>query len=359
MPFRRFFHHPLLRFSRRRVWIFVALVSWSVPLGLYNWFGSRFWSDWRIWLPTMLFVYGLCILLLIIQDTVIFRILKRFPDIRQTFIRIGLEFLVFLSTIAASLLVPYYTFQLIPYLNFQPAGLDVTNLWLATCTVILYIGLYEGLYSLTKWKENSLQAEAYKREVLLNQLDVLKNQINPHFLFNSLNALSSLISEAPEQAEQYVDEMARVYRYLLQTNENTLTTLDKELDFIRSYYHLLKMRYQAGVSLSIAVSETYQTHQLPPLTLQLLVENTVKHNRVQSGKPLRIQIETTPDGWLRVRNNLQRKTIRVASNRVGLTNITAKYRLLGAAEPVIEETDGYFTVTLPLLTQLPVQSVST
>ncbi|WP_205880569.1 sensor histidine kinase [Larkinella terrae] len=339
----------MLQFSKRRIWIFMALVSWSVPLGLYNWFGDRFFSDWRIWLPTSLFAYLVCLLLLIIQENLIFRIMKRFPEIRQTLIRIGLEFLVFLSIIGASTLVPFYTFQFIPFLDFHPASMAANNLWLGTCTIILFIGLYEGLYSLERWKENSVQAEIYKREVLLNQLDVLKNQINPHFLFNSLNALSSLISEEPQQAEKYVDEMARVYRYLLQTNENNLTTLENEVDFIKSYYHLLKMRYQAGVSLDIAVSAHYHDRQLPPLTLQLLVENAVKHNRVQANKPLHIQIALTPDGWLQVRNNLQAKNVRVLSNKVGLTNINAKYRLLGEPEPIISDQGGFFTVTLPLL----------
>ncbi|RAK00501.1 histidine kinase [Larkinella arboricola] len=349
MPFRRIFQHPLLRFSKRRIWIFVALVSWSAPIGIYNWMGDRYLSDWRIWLPTTAFAYTVCMTLLVVQESLIFRIMKRFPQIRQTLTRIVLEFLVFLTTIGASTLIPFYTFQAIPYLNFHPDKLATNNLWLGTCTIILFIGLYEGLYSLTKWKENSLQAEAYKREVLLNQLDVLKNQINPHFLFNSLNALSSLISEEPKQAEEYVDELAKGYRYLLQTNENTLTTLENELTFIQSYYHLLKMRHGTGVTLTLDVPPAYHDRQLPPLSLQLLVENAVKHNRILAGKPLQIQIELTPEHGLRVRNNLQRKTTRVASNRVGLTNIVAKYRLLGQAEPTIVEQDGFFTVTLPLL----------
>ncbi|WP_460674466.1 sensor histidine kinase [Larkinella ripae] len=339
----------MLRFSKRRIWIFVALVSWSAPLGIYNWFGDRFFSDWRIWLSTTVFAYVVCLTLLVVQENLIFRIMKRFPEIRQTLTRIVLEFLVFLATISASTLIPFYTYQHVEFLNFHPEQIATNNLWLAACTIILFIGLYEGLYSLTKWKENSLQAEIYKREVLLNQLDVLKNQINPHFLFNSLNALSSLISEDARQAEQYVDEMARVYRYLLQTNENTLTSLENELDFIQSYYHLLKMRYGAGVLLTIDVPGDFLPRQLPPLTLQLLVENAVKHNRVQATNPLQIRIELTPDGWLRVRNNVQRKTTKVLSNQVGLNNIAAKYRLLDESEPRITEQDGFFIVTLPLL----------
>ncbi|KAA9356354.1 sensor histidine kinase [Larkinella humicola] len=277
-------------------------------------------------------------------------IVLRFPEISQTPTRIVLEFVVFSTAIASSTSLLFFAFRTIPFFNFHTIYFwPTTNLWLAVCSTLLFIGFYECYYTLTKWRENSLQAEAYKREVLLNQLDVLKNQINPHFLFNSLNSLSSLISEEPRQAEQFVDEMARVYRYLLQTNEKNLTILKNELDFIRSYYHLLTMRYQSGVSLTIDVSTDYHTRRLPPLTLQLLVENAVKHNRVQASKPLKIRIGTTPEGWLEVRNNLQPKTIRVPSNKVGLTNIAAKYRLLGELEPVISDQDGHFTVILPLL----------
>jgi len=122
------------------------------------------------------------------------------------------------------------------------------------------------------------------------QMRALQAQISPHFLFNSLNSLSSLIADEPEKAERFVDEMSSVYRYLLGSNEGELTTLRAELAFLRSYYHLLKTRYGRGIELDVAVSEARQHDLLPPLTLQLLVENAVKHNVVAAETPLSTSI---------------------------------------------------------------------
>ena len=145
-----------------------------------------------------------------------------------------------------------------------------------------------------------------------------------------------------------------MYRYLLQTNDQPLTTLEQELDFIRAYFHLLQMRFGSSVALNIDVAQQYAGCLLPPLTLQLLVENAVKHNVILASRPLHIEILTTSDGCLLVSNNLQKKTIRpelarLESTQVGLSNIRAKYQLLAQPEPIIQPGPTSFTVILPLL----------
>lgn len=348
--FRRLFRLPFVNVPTQSIWIFLGLVSWTVPLGNYVWLGSRYFEDWRIFLIASASAYLVCLSLLVAQTAIIRWITNRYPEISQTTKRMALEFPVFFILTLVTEFSAFYLYQTIPFFNFYPTrSTQITIFWIGLGSNIISLCMYELYYTLNKWRENSLQAEAYKREALLNQLDVLKNQVNPHFLFNSLNSLSSLISEEPQQAEQFVDELAKVYRYLLQTNEGNLTTLDKELLFIESYYYLLKTRHQQGVQLTIDVTPDFHAQLLPPLTLQLLVENAVKHNRVQANQPLQITIDTTPEGWLRVQNNLQPKSIRMASNQVGLSNITAKYRLLDQPEPIITDTDGHFTVSLPLL----------
>lgn len=183
----------------------------------------------------------------------------------------------------------------------------------------------------------------------------LQSQVNPHFLFNSLNSLSSISEENPQQATEYVDELSSEYRYLLRAGEQELTTLSIELSFIQSYFHLLKTRYGSSVRPELAVAEGCHDALIPPLTLQLLVENAVKHNRALPEEPLTIRIRTTEDGQLVVENNLQRRNVRVDSNGVELSNITDKYRLLnrfnldGPIILLIEEIEGWFRVTLPLL----------
>lgn len=227
----------------------------------------------------------------------------------------------------------------------------------------IILAIYEAQYLFRKWKAVTVESEQLKREHVQTQLDSLKNQVNPHFLFNSLNSLSSLIEEDEAKAQLFVNELARVYRYLLQSNERELTDLKSELSFIKAYFFLLKTRFGDGICLDIQVSEAAQQAMIPPLTLQLLVENAVKHNIVSTARPLNISIYTKVKNesvaangvWreeeeiLVVSNNLQAKTVTVALNRLGLANIDAKYRLLAGKKPIIQQTETTFSVILPLL----------
>ncbi|WP_229365714.1 sensor histidine kinase [Fibrisoma montanum] len=197
--------------------------------------------------------------------------------------------------------------------------------------------------------EAELAVRRLEQEKMAVQLRALQGQVNPHFLFNSLNTLSSLIDDSPRQAGEFVDELSSVYRYLLRANDNPLITLRDELDFIRSYYHLLQTRHGKGIDLRIAVDDRFLDTQLPPLTLQLLVENAVKHNVVLPDQPLTIAIATNPDGQLVVQNNLQRKASRVLSNGIGLSNILTQYRMLGQGLPTVHDGSGEFVVILPLV----------
>ncbi len=194
------------------------------------------------------------------------------------------------------------------------------------------------------------------------ELAYLKAQVNPHFLFNSLNSLSALIGIDPARAEVFVDQLATVYRYLLQSNRSGpdavahanltasgLATAADELAFIRSYSYLLQTRFGDGFTLCIDVESAYLGYQLPALTLQLLVENAIKHNVASVRKPLRVEILSLPGAKLQVRNNLQRKQTGVLSNGIGLSNIQTKYSMLGQPAPIIQADAAHFTVVVPLI----------
>ncbi|MFN8347332.1 MAG: histidine kinase [Spirosomataceae bacterium] len=213
----------------------------------------------------------------------------------------------------------------------------------------IYYAFYEGSYLFQQWKQDYVEKEELEKVNLRRQLSSLQLQINPHFLFNSFNTLSSLISESPKQAEEFVEEMSSVYRYLLRDNEQNLTTLATELEFISSYFLLLQTRHGKGLTLTTKVDKRLLNCQLPPLTLQLLVENAVKHNVVLAEQPLHISIETDTQHRLTVCNNLQHRKVRAVSNGVGLSNILAKYEMLGLAAPVIQDDGLRFTVLLPLM----------
>ena len=334
-------------------WHFLLLFPWFIPLITYWVVGERYWSDGWVFLTATALNLTIAATCLVTVDELTQWVISHYPNLDRTWQRIWRLLLVFMLVTPFFILggiTLYDHFHLFGY-HHNPAS-TVQVLLVNMAANLLSVGIDESVYSLNKWRENTLEKEQLKKINLQSQFESLKSQVNPHFLFNSLNSLSSLIADEPDKAEQFVDEMAKVYRYLLQTNEGELTTLDTELAFIQSYYHLLKTRYGAGIRLEVAVDKPYKIYQLPPLTLQMLVENAVKHNVIHVGKPLLIEIRTTDTGQLLVRNNLQRKTGRIASNQVGLTNIAAKYRLLAQTDPVVSAEDDQFTVLLPLLNPL-------
>ncbi|NUQ82590.1 MAG: histidine kinase [Bacteroidetes bacterium] len=181
------------------------------------------------------------------------------------------------------------------------------------------------------------------------QVDALKSQINPHFLFNSFSTLLGLIEEKSEKAGPFVQELSNVYRYILLSKDKNLTELKSELEFLDAYTYLLKQRHQDGLHVEVDVPEAARDLKLPVLTLQLLVENATKHNIISVKKPLIIQIVWQSPGFLSVRNNLQRKPVMTLSTGMGLTNIRERYRFFTELPVEIHETSDRFTVTLPLL----------
>ncbi|MBE7170821.1 MAG: histidine kinase [Williamsia sp.] len=193
-------------------------------------------------------------------------------------------------------------------------------------------------------KQELIQANLQRR------FDSLRDQVSPHFLFNNLNVLSTLIAKDPEKADEFVEEMSSVYRYLLRNNEDNLTPLKEELKFIDSYNHLLKTRFGEGYQPEIEVAEELKDYALPPMTLQLLVENAVKHNIVSPEQPLRLRLHTENEQLI-VTNNLQPRKKLFYSAGVGLENIRSKYKLLNQPAIKVSQTKSDFTIKLPLIKQ--------
>lgn len=315
----------------------------------YLLFGWTYFSNLRYLLvaslTTFVFVAGAWAAQAIIAT----KLLRKYPSIHDTAKRVTILFCINGSIMAGLMTFIFwfydtshllgYTFEKAAWLKALAAGLIST---------IINMALYEtvGFFQWTKATE--LKAEKLRKEQIQGQFESLKEQVNPHFLFNSLNSLSSLIATDPEKAEEFVEEMSRVYRYLLRSNEDQLTSLQKEVEFIASYNLLLKTRFGSGFQVDIRIEENMKEYLLPPMTLQLLIENAVKHNIVDPDKPLFVQL-FTKDGKLVVTNNLQKKNKPVASDKVGLNNIITKYKLLNHPGVEILETQDAFTVVLPLI----------
>ena len=229
------------------------------------------------------------------------------------------------------------------------SGVIATNILNAALIFLILFVAYELLYHFARLRFTEIERDQTEKEKLRIELQQLKGVVNPHFLFNNLNSLSALISENPAEAEKFLDELTKVFRYLLRNNQTELIDLGAELGFIRSYYNLLHSRYGGSLLMSINIADPYLTQMLPPMTLQLLVENAVKHNRLQKDNPLHLEIFISDDEKLIVRNNLRKKEGKVESTGIGLKSINARYHILDQEGLKIEQSSGSFCVYIPLL----------
>lgn len=211
----------------------------------------------------------------------------------------------------------------------------------------LYYFISYYLYVLSEKQRSLLEIEKLKQANLAANLSSLKQQLSPHFLFNTLNTLSSLTQEKP--VKDYVAELANVYRYVLQYKEMDKATLQQELSFIQSYLYIIKTRFENAIEVTIHVDNSVMKSKIPPLTLQLLIENAIKHNIASATKQLRIQIYNEAAGHLVISNNLQPKSSVKIFTGIGLQNIMQRYQLLFKREVIIEKNASTFTVKLPII----------
>jgi LytS/YehU family sensor histidine kinase len=203
------------------------------------------------------------------------------------------------------------------------------------------------------WKKTTKQEVIEQKFIAKSanaQFESLKNQLDPHFLFNSLNVLSSLIDESPDQAQHFTASMSKVYRYILEQKDKELISVEEELDFAKTYCELLKTRFEESVHFEFDVRDEDQKSFVVPLSLQLLLENCIKHNFATSAKPLRIKIYTE-SAYLWVENTLQKRENLHESSGIGLNNIVQRYAMLTDRNVFIEKSDHYFKVKIPLLTE--------
>ncbi len=220
---------------------------------------------------------------------------------------------------------------------------------LSTAITFLVTAVYTGMLFFQKWKKSLVESERMRRESVQAQFEVLKNQVDPHFLFNTLSTLTTVIAENQALAIEFVEQMSLVYRYILQMKEQQSVELGTELEFAQAYVFLLKMRFGNNFSVRWHVPEACHSLRVAPLTLQLLIENAVKHNVISGESPLCIRVEVEAGKRLVVTNNLQRKLTSEPSTRLGLRHLQSRYGLLTGVAPQIHATGSEFVVKMPLL----------
>jgi sensor histidine kinase YesM len=209
-------------------------------------------------------------------------------------------------------------------------------------TIIYAISFFKA------WKNEVIESEKIKREALSLQYQVLQNQINPHFLFNSLNVLDSLIDLDTEKAKGFNRQLSMFYRDLLQFKDHDIITLKREIEFVKRYIYLQQIRFGDALHVEFAANEKIEG-QVIPLTLQALVENAIKHNEISQANPLKIVIAISDDYELIVENNLQPKPQLEKTSGTGLQNLAGRYSFLTGKEMKISKNEGYFRVSLPLI----------
>jgi hypothetical protein len=230
------------------------------------------------------------------------------------------------------------------------AGERVYNYIMALAIVLIASLFFHAFYFYKALQDTKIREQKIIAGTASAKFDALKNQLDPHFLFNSLNVLTSLIEEDPKQAQRFTTALSKVYRYVLEQKNKDLVLVDEELDFARTYMKLLTMRFEDGIDFEIPEQASNPEARIVPLSLQLLLENAVKHNVVTSSKPLKIKV-FEENGNLVVLNNLQEKPVVKRSSGVGLRNIQQRYSILSNRKLNIIKTASEFSVQLPILTK--------
>lgn len=327
--------------------ICVILLLGIINVHLYD---TTTWQNYITYDATSIIIFSI---LLYILNTAAFRFLKKNIDkdnpVSQIRLVTGTLISGFICLLVFFLMRFFYqvilygkTFDV--FLKNEDYGYYILSLGISTVITIV-------MYSIHYYKNTQEHKVKQQKNIATKatiSFEGLKNQLDPHFLFNSLNVLSALIEENPEKAQQFTVSLSKIYRYVLDQKDKSLITVEEELDFAKLYVSLLAMRFENGLKVKFPSEEKFLSHQMIPLSLQLLLENAIKHNIVSDHKPLYIDLFFEED-YLVVRNNHQKKHTIKQTNGVGLRNISQRYQLVSNANMRIETTEEFFTVRLPLL----------
>ncbi|MBN8857612.1 MAG: sensor histidine kinase [Sphingobacteriales bacterium] len=314
-------------------------------------FGSLYFTNWKVFLLATICT-GIAISIdFIFCGGIAVYFKARFPLERQIVLRLGCMIAAFWLTSALFLYGLFRGYEVIHFFGyrFNETGFVWSCLaWFIMNVFITF--LMEGVARYERWRDSMKETEELSRTYNEGRLIGLKSQVNPHFLFNSLNSLSSLIHEDDASAEKFLNEMSKVYRYMLRNEEDQLVTLQTELNFIESYIYLLKVRYGDGLIVIVDVDLQETLKRIPPLTLQVIIENAFSQNIISKESPLRITVKTMPGGRLVVKNNIQQKILSEEFiEEEGLDNLVNKYRLLNQPQVIIRDASSERTIIIPLI----------
>lgn len=269
-------------------------------------------------------------------------------DRPQTRLILGVVFSVIYTMIAITGL--FFVWKVLIHRGAMEDALKYLNadFYIPTLLVTALISLFIHCRQFLKeWRESASEAERLKMENLSARYETLKNQVNPHFLFNSFNVLSTLVYKDQDQAAKFIRKLSHLYRYVLETKDQETVRIEEELEALKAFSYLSKMRFGDNFQIKIDLEHIKQ-QQIAPMTLQMLVENAIKHNIVSQAKPLLVKLYTEGD-FIIIKNNLQRKSSVRDSAGIGLPNIQARYEYLSDQRMKVQENNDYFIVSIPVL----------
>jgi len=259
--------------------------------------------------------------------------------IRRVIIHILFTFFV---SLASLMLMMYIAGKSNPAILFKTCAAIIIFVIIVTC-------VYEIIYLTEERETSTLKAEELNYAKSEAELTALKNQIDPHFIFNSINTLSHLIKTSPDVAYLFNNNLATIYRYILFNKDKEFVLLKEELEFVSHNFYLFRIRYEKAVNLLIEITDVKtENFLIPPISLQLLVENAIKHNEFSDESPMNIFIQVN-NNYVTVKNKIIPKKYFIPSSKIGLHNLSNRYRILTKKEIIIEADTGYFIVKLPLL----------
>lgn len=315
-------------------------------------------QQYRIVFEELLFIkeYPQLVLQIFIFILLMHFILKKMntsgEDGQEYKIKLSVELPVMIVFISAYAYLQELYFRHVYFSNLRLSELqDLKFRQIAGIDFIIFLFVYT-LYRLNEFykrlKDSAFQQSEMRRAFAQTQLDTLRAQVNPHFLFNNLNVLSSLISVKPDLAERFVERLAKIYRYVLEHKDSDFVSLKTELDFIKSYNFLLETRFGKSYACELNIDEKYLGKKIPTLSLQILIENAVKHNVVSEECPLTVRIKTGENG-LEVVNQIKKRLDAIDGTGFGLGSIIKRYELTDGNKPVIIDDGLEFKVILPLI----------
>lgn len=344
-------------FSKYEWWYHLAMMPVCFALGNYYLLGERYFvhlSTFLIGTTLALVLYWFSVVVL----TIVIR--KTAGSSAEGEILGQMLRMLWKLALATVLLMVFdiWIYSLLPDLKVDFSWAEIWPIALVGLLCDAFICALLGLfYALQQWKNDQADDEKLARQSAEVEFDALRGQVNPHFLFNSLNTLSSLISADPEQAEEFVEDLARIYRYMLQGGRTELVPLQSELSFLEVYIRLLKVRYHHALVVNLP-DRCPPDLTIPPLMLQILVDNAVQYNMLSTSRPLTITISLTDDRAIRVVNNVQMRHRTLRATGTGLRGLSAKLLTFTSRKLDIQESDDTFSVTIPLLPDAVARHVS-